>query len=260
MKRLIILVSLLLFTGVGVAVAGSNPCPPGHQNIGSCNGDNGDNGGNTFIQGQNQGQAQGQAQFTNVNNVSESNAAALAVSGDSRAEATGGSATIGDIAIVSDARATGGQGGSSVAVVERGAVELNYEEVRQAPSIGQGSFAIQGCGVAGNAGGSNSTGAVFLGLGWTPAQCYDFMLAQAYQSVGERKTACEVLNNTKAGKRAKKNGVIMPNCDQPVVAPVVSAAPESKTIIVPVVYSEKDTTEYVTKEELNRAFKAAVAK
>lgn len=123
-----------------------------------------------------------------------------------------------------------------------------YQQVRQAPSIAQGSFAIQGCGAAGNVGGTNSHGAAFLGLGFTPAECYAFLLAQAYQAVGETQTACEVLNSTKAAKRAEKRGVKLADC-------------------TPVVVVEKEPllqTRFVTQEELaeheKRIIKSVVKK
>jgi len=106
---------------------------------------------------------------------------------------------------------------------------VNTEAVRQAPSVGQGSFAIVGCGAAGNAGGSNSHGSAFLGFGFTPAECYKYMTAASYQAIGEYDTACLILNTTKAAKRAAKDGVVLPNCKRP--APVVE-------------------TEYVTRAEL----------
>ena len=115
-------------------------------------------------------------------------------------------------------------------------VAITYKEVQQAPAIGQGSFAISGCSVAGNAGASGPGGAGFLGFGWTPAQCYDFMLAQAYQSIGEKKAVCDILKNTKAGKRQAKRGITLPECEpEVVVVPVVTApAPEPKTVYVEV--------------------------
>lgn len=104
-----------------------------------------------------------------------------------------------------------------------------YEQVRQAPAVAQGSFAIQGCGAAGNVGGSNTHGAAFLGVGFTPAECYAFLLAQSYQAVGQTEAACLVLNSTKAARRAAKRGVALPSC-----------APGEPLL----------TTRFVTKEEL----------
>lgn len=94
-------------------------------------------------------------------------------------------------------------------------LEVNERHVRQAPGLAQGSFAIVGCGVAGNAGASGPGGAGFLGFGFTPQQCYDFMLANAYCTAGATEACCEVLNNSKAGQRARKRGVRLPECRPP---------------------------------------------
>lgn len=178
----------------------------------------------TNVQGQQQGQLQGQFQT-----------------------ATGGEAT----ASVGDTTATGGNasatGGEAVAIaaVESGAVQVaegavqsnltyTYKEIRQAPAIGQGSFAISGCSVAGNAGGSGPGWAGFLGFGFTPPQCYDFMLAQAYQAIGEKKAVCDILKASKAGQRQLKRGITLPECLPEVVAVPVAPAPEVKTIYVEV--------------------------
>lgn len=191
-------------------------------------------------------------QNANINNVNVQNSV--------NNTATGGNATanVGDVSATGgNATATGGEGGSAVsaAVVESGAVSVAegafqnstvYKEVQQAPSIGQGSFAITGCSVAGNAGGSGPGWSGFLGFGFTPQQCYDFMLAQAYQSIGEKKAVCDILKNSKAGKRQEKRGVVLPEC-----------TPEVKTVVVP---APVDLSPYATKEELNRAFKASQSK
>ena len=116
-----------------------------------------------------------------------------------------------------------------------------YRQVRQAPSIAQGSFAITGCSVGGNAGGSNKNGAAFLGFGWTPKECYAFMLAQAYQSIGQYEAVCDILRNTKTGKRMERDGIELPECKPEVV------------VVVP-------QEDYVTQEELERAFIASQTK
>ena len=121
----------------------------------------------------------------------------------------------------STASAQGGAGGNSQA---SSAGQTVITE-RSAPALGQGSFAIQGCGVAGNAGHSGTGGANFLGFGFTPEQCYDFQLAQAYAAVGAYGAACEVLNVSKAGQRAKKRGVSLPVCTAPVAAPLSQVPP-----------------------------------
>lgn len=78
------------------------------------------------------------------------------------------------------------------------------KQVRQAPSVAQGSFVISGCSVAGNAGGSNTHGSAFLGFGFTTRECYGFMLAQGFQAIGQSYEACEVLLTQNSTARAEK--------------------------------------------------------
>jgi hypothetical protein len=230
--------------------SGNDYTNPGRANP-KCNDNGGDprdngNGGNVN-QGQAQGQLQGQAQLQAQGQLQSQTAVATAVAqsvntntnsasvGD--VTATGGNAT----ATGGDATATGGAGGQAVsaavvesgaatAVVESGAVQYTYTERLQAPAIGQGSFAISGCGVAGNAGGSGPGWAGFLGFGFTPPQCYDFMLAQAYQSIGEKKAVCDILKASKAGQRQLKRGITLPEC-----APEVVAVPVPERVVEKVV-------------------------
>lgn len=101
---------------------------------------------------------------------------------------------------------------------------------QMAPAVGQGSLLISGCSAGGNAGGSSVHGAAFLGFGWTPHDCYLFYQAQAYLAVGEKKTACEVLNHTHAMQKLVKEGITLPSCEpppmpQPTVVQVVAPAP-----------------------------------
>lgn len=142
-----------------------------------------------------------------------------------------------------DASATGG-----AAVATSGDASVSYysKVERSAPALGQGSFALAGCGAGGNVGGSNSSGAAFLGFGFTPAECYAFMLAQSYEAIGETVAACQVLNTTNAAKRAAKRGAKLPACEPKVVA---VAAP----VVVP-------PADYVTQEQLDRAFKKSLEK
>ena len=158
---------------------------------------------------------------------------------------------------VSGAHATGGHGGNATGgqAVSGGSFSsnaVNITEQRQVPGVAQGSFAIQGCQSAGNAGGSNVGGSAFLGFGYTSAECYSFMLAQAYAAVGQQKTACDVLNSTKAAKRAEKRGVTLPDCAQlaPQVAVIASQKPSESAVEAskPQECASKDhVTETVTK-------------
>lgn len=179
-------------------------------------------------QGQLQGQLQGQAQGQDQTQGQSQRAEAQALSNSESAASAGSTAT-------------SSSGGNSQS--------LSIANPRQAPAVAQGSFAIQGCGVAGNLGGSNTSGAGFLGFGFTPSQCYDFMLAQAYQALGAYQAACNVLNESKAGRRAAKRGVVLPSCEVP--APVAPPAP----VVVNVTPPAADCT-----AQVDRAFKQCVAK
>lgn len=264
MKRFIALIAMFALSGAAFATNGgegnntgcngqgnpNSPCQP--QDNGGGNGDprgggNGGAGGIGIGVGVGVATAVNNTAVTNTNqNVNNNN---VSVQNSVTNTATGGNAT-----------ATGGEGGSAVAaaVVENGAVQVSvaegavqsnysYKEVKQAPSIGQGSFAITGCSIAGNAGGSGPGWSGFLGFGFTPQQCYDFMLAQAYQSIGEKKAVCDILKNSKAGKRQADRGITLPEC--------LPEAPQTVVVPAPV-----DLSPYATKEELNRAFKASMTK
>jgi hypothetical protein len=277
MKRMVVLAALLALSGVAFAENGGEPNNTGCNGVGNVNspcvpsgnggGDDPTNPGSQWqgqaqAQQQFQGQVQGQAQFANANATAV--AGAVATGGT----ATGNSLTVAEGAVTNTANgntlnvaegavtnnntATGGEGGSATATVGDVNVSIadgalragslstsySYTEARRAPSIGQGSFAISGCSVGGNAGGSNIHGSAFLGFGWTPQECYKFMLAQAYQSVGEKKAVCDILKNTKVGRRLEKDGIKLPECLPEVVVvpapPAPAPAPEPKTVYVEV--------------------------
>jgi hypothetical protein len=250
--RVMLMVAMLALSGSAYAqsVRGDHN-NDGHPDCGqgACNQGGGDprdggngNGGNT--QGQIQGQAQGQLQLQGQ--AQQQNAVAVAENSNTN------SASVGDTTNTNTSAATVGDVNVTIAdgALRAGSTSLSsnyqYKEVQQAPSIGQGSFAISGCNVGGNAGGSGPGWSGFLGFGFTPDQCYDFMLAQAYQSIGEKKAVCDILRNSKAGKRQEKRGIVLPECKpEVVVVPVVVAPPP---------------VDAVTHEELNRAFKASQSK
>ncbi len=215
----------------------NSPCGgSGGDNGGGGGGGAGGNGGNGGNGGAG-GDATAVAGAIGVGiGVAQSSSTSLAAS-----SSTSSASAVNNNTVTNTNTATGGEASASVgdvtavAAVESGAVSIaegavqsnlsyTYKEVQQAPAIGQGSFAIYGCNVGGNAGASGPGWAGFLGFGWTPQQCYDFMLAQAYQSVGEKKAVCDILKNSKAGKRQAKRGITLPEC--------VPVAPEVKTVVV----------------------------
>jgi len=158
------------------------------------------------------------------------------------ANAEGGKAASFSNAEGGKAVATGGSGGESNSDASSNSggnsLTVNESHPRQAPGLAQGSFAIIGCGIAANAGGSSPGGAGFLGFGYTPEQCYDFMLANAYCTAGATQACCEVLNNSKAGRRAAARGVTLPVCRPPAHDPP-APTPQQPPIIVQVPCCDK---------------------
>lgn len=142
--------------------------------------------------------------------------------------------------------------------------EFNYP--RQAPSVGQGSISIAGCGAGGNAGGSNSHGAAFLGVAFTPADCKLLLAAAAYQALGMWDSACEMVNGISAVKaRWKALGANPPSCaikpdvpreTTPVVVNVAAATSPDLSNVA----TKEDLAGYVSKEEGRRIFERTVSK
>lgn len=163
------------------------------------------------------------------------NTTALASMGDVAATSgdSSSSATAGD----SEASAVGGDQATTVTVEGD-----TYRQVRQAPSVAQGSIVIQTCSAGGNAGGSNTSGSAFLGFAYITASCYDLSYAAAYAALGQRQAACDILRTSKRGKKYEKRGVTLPAiCLEPAPAVV-------------------NTENYVTKEALDRAFRKSISK
>lgn len=164
--------------------------------------------------------------------------------------------TTGATAISSPTVTTNISTGSTATASNAGNAQTVLTE-RSAPGVAQGSFAIQGCGVAGNAGASQTGGAAFLGFGFTPEQCYDFQLAQAYAALGAYSEACEVLNASKAGQRAKKRGVTLPHCAAPAQPTPAAPAP---AVIVNVPAPAAAAAKAECSDQASRAFKQCVSK
>jgi hypothetical protein len=192
--------------------------------------------------------ADAKAAAVSVSNAEGGNAKSASVATGGDASATGGNAAAeGGKAFAAGGKdGHGGEGGSSASDASSNSggnsLTVNEQQVRQAPGMAQGSFAIVGCGVAANAGGSNVNGSAFLGFGFTPQQCYDFMLANAYCSAGATQACCEVLNASKAGRRAAKRGVVLPEC-RPVVHEPTPPPPVQPPVIVQVPCCDKPEPE-----------------
>jgi hypothetical protein len=92
-----------------------------------------------------------------------------------------------------------------------------YAVERSAPPVGPGVIAPNGCGAGAQGGGSNTRGAMMAGFAWTTDECYAFILAQSFQAIGDRTSACEILLTTNAAKRAIKRGATFKQCVTTVV-------------------------------------------
>jgi outer membrane murein-binding lipoprotein Lpp len=154
--------------------------------------------------------------------------------------------------------AHGGQGGDAQAINEGVEQAVHFSYPRQAPAVAQGSIALAGCGAGGNAGGSNTHGAAFLGLAWVTRECHGWTLAQTYAALGYIKAACEVANSQKAARRAQKRGATLPDCDALPVQPVAPAPAEPAPAVV--VVQTPDLSQYVTREVLDRVTERVLAK
>ena len=157
--------------------------------------------------------------------------------GDAAASATGGAATS------TQQQTATGIGGSATAS-QGNQQTLAYTERRQAPSVGQGGISVPACGAGGNAGGSNTGGAAFLGLAFTPRDCKLLLAASAYQALGMYDAACEMVNGVSVVRaRWRELGVSAPSCEVKPPEPVAVAAPS-------VVVNATITPDVVTHAEL----------
>ena len=95
-------------------------------------------------------------------------------------------------------------------------------------------------------------GASLIGFSFTKKECETVVLAQNFAAIGMTDTACDVLLTTAAAKRAFK-GRDMPKCNPQAAAPQGAAGS-------PTAVADATSSKYATKEELDRAVKAALSK
>jgi hypothetical protein len=81
---------------------------------------------------------------------------------------------------------------------------VSIEDRKQAPSLAQGGLYLVGCGFSANAGGSQSSGAAFLGVQFITTYCRDQAQIANEAAFGNVKTACEMNRLTPAGQRNLK--------------------------------------------------------
>lgn len=207
---------------------------PPHSNAGSQYGQYGYNSQTTEqVQQQAQGQAQGQGQAQKatggnaVSGPSTSTSGSVALSG-AASNATTGASTSNATSGPSTATSSGGAGGTS-AVNESSTNSGNVTYREAVNPVQPATMIISGCQVQGQAGGTNTRAAGMLGIGFTPAQCYDYIQAQAYNAIGAIQAACEILNHTKAALRAVRNGAVLPLCLPPAAPIAIVQAPGTYT-------------------------------
>lgn len=117
---------------------------------------------------------------------------------------------------------------------------ISYE-YRTPGSLAQGSLMIGDCGAGVNGGGSNTNGAGFLGITWTPEDCKLILAAKVFIALGMYDSACEMTMGISAVQaRWKDIKKLNPNFVKP-----------SCEIKPPTTQVEKqvDMSQYVRKDE-----------
>lgn len=132
---------------------------------------------------------------------------------------------------------------------------------RQAPSLGQGSMYLVGCGLSINGGGSQTGGAAILGVNIITPYCRDQAQIAREAALGNVKTACEMDRLTRAGKRNLKRlreaGMEAEPCPVSLASPAPAPAPEAKPVVI-VLQGESCASR--TDEKIERVFQKCMAK
>lgn len=139
-----------------------------------------------------------------ANALSDASASSFSTANQSQVAQGGASSSSTTNTNAPTATSTSSSGGNTQAT--------EFRMPRQAPAIATAPAPIVGCGASGSGGGSNSTGSAIFGFSWVTAECHGWTLANAYAALGDRETACRVLNAQKAARRAAKRGVQLPDC------------------------------------------------
>lgn len=157
---------------------------------------------------------------------SQANGQTQTAAGGNSTATTGASTSTGGSAVSGPATATNGANTSAINESSTNSGNVTYREA--ANPVQPATMIISGCQVQGQAGGSTTRAAGMLGIGFTPAQCYDYIQAQAYAAIGAVQAACEILNHTKAALRAVAKGAVLPACVAP-APPLAAIAPGTYT-------------------------------
>lgn len=190
------------------------------------------------------------------NSVSEAHggaggeASALAVGGEGGASDATAAASVGDVTANGGESYSEGSRASSDNAVN---ITSNYKGVRNAPSVALGSiFPTASCQAGVGIGGSGVNGSGLFNFSFTKKECEAFLLAQHFVTIGMPDISCEILKTTKAFKRAEKQ--------YPELRMLTDCTPAPKVSAVPVPPQPVDLSRYATKEEVDRAFRKALAK
>jgi hypothetical protein len=159
------------------------------------------------------------------------------------------------------------QGGHSSAAVEstvsartgdnRNTIDASsyYTDVRQVPDLAMGTVVAVDCGFAGQAGAAGTGGAGFLGAGWTTKTCYALKVANAWAAVGEYEMACELWTGITQQMLEKRRGITSVDC-----AVIAKRMAATHPVVQPREEQQVDTAQFVTRTELDRAFRKSVSK
>lgn len=135
-----------------------------------------------------------------------------------------------------DANANAEASAAATATASSGGNTLSVVQVRQAPALAQGGLYLAGCGFAGNAGGSQASGAAFLGLQFITPGCHDLMQIQNEAAFGNVKTACELNRLTRQGQRnlqrLKKAGKEPEPCPSAIAQPAPPLEPKPTVVVL----------------------------
>lgn len=194
-------------------------------------------------------------------------AGAAAVSG-SRSGAVAGIESAIEVAPVIDTSLVGGDSSAKSKSEANGtqltSVDASSVYERSVGTLIMGTVIPVDCGFGGQAGGADRNGSGFLGASWTTDRCYTLKVANAWAAMGEYEYACEMLMDV--GRRAmKRRGIV--NVDCAVIGARLRAWHAMPAPTVAVTKSEAvqgsppaGSSNYVTQEQLDRAFKQSMSK
>lgn len=162
----------------------------------------------------------------------------------------------------SSARARSGDSNASADGTQTTLVDASSVYERSVGTLIMGTVIPVDCGFGGQAGGANTNASGFLGASWTTDRCYTLKVANAWAAMGEYEYACEMLMDV-SRRAMKRRGIVNVDCAvigarlrgwHAMPAPVVTKS-EAVQPAPPA-----GSSNYVTQEQLDRAFKKSLSK